>query len=906
MKVPVLFFASFFLLPALFFGVDFSTEVQKASEQASKNGLRVYEISRKTQDLGASRFITAEFLFENTTERTLESEFEFPLSDGEAVVGYALDVNGKMRRGVVVEKDKGRKVFEEIVRRGVDPGLVEQTVGNNFKTRVYPITPHGVRHLEITVQKEIVGNEAKKSAGKIQTETIGKETFFHYYNEIPEFEHTREKSLPKSLVVWWDISSSAKDRDIKAEISLLVRYVKKAAATRVTVVPFCNELHEAHVFGAGGNDIAALESFLLSQQYDGATFISYDFSSFGGDEVLVFSDGIENWFSPTTKNAQKQNAVSVNVISSSRSADFSRLKEIAQAGNGSFINVTELGEDSALSMLEKESFGIGTIDFDAKAIRDVCVSVNPYGLSISGVLLRKTGSLKIPVYVGAKTVRTIEIDVSSVNSEDLPFVSLLWAQKKIDSLSSRFDENRTEIIALAKKFGVVTKGTSLIVLENVSDYVKYEIEPPEELRSEYDRLISRQSGAKNTRVSGIPLAVYRKFEEFREWWKKTPFDWEKTKKEKEAASRREELRGRVVQESNEMAMEAQSPMLMESVSVDAAMEAVPLARTAAAAPRMAGGSAKSAGSTNANSAESENRAKISLRAWDSASPYLAALKKSPSEKMYAEYIALKAEWGASPAFYMEVSDYFLEEGFEWESRRILSNLSELNLENTDVLRALGYKLFERGEYYFAMCVFEKLTSLRTEIPQFHRDLAFAAFYSGNAQKSVDHLWHIASQSWDARYEEIQQTALNDMNSMIARSSGVDTSKIDKKLMENFDCDIRVVLTWNTDDCDIDLWVTDPLGEKCFYGHKLTAQGGRMSRDFTQGYGPEEFALRNAEKGVYKIEANYFGTRKQSVLQPVTVQAEVYTNFGRPNEKREVLTLQLKDVRGTFLVGEVEF
>lgn len=41
-------------------------------------------------------------------------------------------------------------------------------------------------------------------------------------------------------------------------------------------------------------------------------------------------------------------------------------------------------------------------------------------------------------------------------------------------------------------------------------------------------------------------------------------------------------------------------------------------------------------------------------------------------------------------------------------------------------------------------------------------------------------------------------------------------------------DLRVVLTWYADNTDIDLWVTDPKGEKAFYGHQLTYQGGRMS------------------------------------------------------------------------------
>jgi len=39
---------------------------------------------------------------------------------------------------------------------------------------------------------------------------------------------------------------------------------------------------------------------------------------------------------------------------------------------------------------------------------------------------------------------------------------------------------------------------------------------------------------------------------------------------------------------------------------------------------------------------------------------------------------------------------------------------------------------------------------------------------------------------------------------------------------------------------------------------------------------------------------------------VTVQAEVFTNFGRPNEQRRSITLRLESRNDTFKVGEVEF
>ena len=63
-------------------------------------------------------------------------------------------------------------------------------------------------------------------------------------------------------------------------------------------------------------------------------------------------------------------------------------------------------------------------------------------------------------------------------------------------------------------------------------------------------------------------------------------------------------------------------------------------------------------------------------------------------------------------------------------------------------------------------------------------------------------------------------------------------------MKNLDCDVRIVLTWDADLTDVDLWVTEPSGEKCFYDHNRTTIGGMLCRDFTQGYGPEEYCLRS--------------------------------------------------------------
>ena len=103
---------------------------------------------------------TVRMTFYNPNNRPLEGNLQFPLLDGQQITAFALDINGKMRQAVPVEKAKGRQVFEEIERRGVDPGLLENTQGNNFKLRIYPIAANGVRTVELRYSESLKRSES--------------------------------------------------------------------------------------------------------------------------------------------------------------------------------------------------------------------------------------------------------------------------------------------------------------------------------------------------------------------------------------------------------------------------------------------------------------------------------------------------------------------------------------------------------------------------------------------------------------------------------------------------------------------------------------------------------------------------------------------------------------------------
>ncbi|MGH8106099.1 MAG: DUF2135 domain-containing protein, partial [Arenimonas sp.] len=223
-----------------------------------------------------------------------------------------------------------------------------------------------------------------------------------------------------------------------------------------------------------------------------------------------------------------------------------------------------------------------------------------------------------------------------------------------------------------------------------------------------------------------------------------------------------------------------------------------------------------------------------------------------------------------------------------------------------VLRILGYRLMQAGAPELAIPVLEKVQRLAEEEPQSFRDLGLAYAAAHQDQKAIEQLYEVVLRPWDSRFAEIELIALAELNSIVATSTQkLDTGNIDARLLKPMPLDLRVILTWDADNSDMDLWVTDPNDEKSFYGNKLSYQGGRMSDDFTGGYGPEEFSLKRAKPGKYKIEVNFYGNQQQVVAGATTLQVYLTTAFGTAKAKQQSVTLRLKESKETVFVGEFE-
>ena len=144
------------LLLLTLFIVSLSYSQKTPVLQVGEKQLALSSLDVKVTIVGNIATTTYDMSFYNATSRVLEGELKFPLAENQEISRLALEMNGKLREAVVVEKELGRIAFEGIVRRGVDPALLEKGKGNTYNVRVYPISPNGHKRVVIAYEQELL------------------------------------------------------------------------------------------------------------------------------------------------------------------------------------------------------------------------------------------------------------------------------------------------------------------------------------------------------------------------------------------------------------------------------------------------------------------------------------------------------------------------------------------------------------------------------------------------------------------------------------------------------------------------------------------------------------------------------------------------------------------------------
>ncbi len=91
-----------------------------------------------------------EQVFRNDTDATLEGTYFFPIPETASIAEFAIWDGDRRLVGEVRSREEARRVYEEIVRRQRDPGLLEYAGKDLFQASIFPIPPHSDKKLELT------------------------------------------------------------------------------------------------------------------------------------------------------------------------------------------------------------------------------------------------------------------------------------------------------------------------------------------------------------------------------------------------------------------------------------------------------------------------------------------------------------------------------------------------------------------------------------------------------------------------------------------------------------------------------------------------------------------------------------------------------------------------------------
>lgn len=959
-------------------------------EDGRKAPAQIQALKIDVQVVGALATTTWDMTIYNPQARLLEGELVFPLGEGQTVSRFAMDVNGVLREGVVVEKAKGRQVFESIVRRGVDPGLLEMVAGNSFKARIYPIPANGTKRVVIAYEQELPFVSRKDGDALSYTLPMGFDQPIGRFSlavevleqtEAPRFassplqnfelkpwqrsfkaEATREhfkpdaalvllvpkspeasgsfvqrlgderyfylslmpraprepRPAPKKLLIAWDASASASNRDRSKELELLGRYFKRIGTCSVDLVIFRNVPETPRSFTVKNGDWKALRESIEGAPLDGGTaFGALDLSNARCDEALLFSDGV-NTFGPATP---KLPTCPVLAINTALTAQHDRLRFLAESTGGEYLNLSAQTAEQGAESLKTQALAFLRATYEPGAVQEMYPSSGALVrgfFGIAGKLSKDRARITLHFGYGKDERFTRVVTVGGEESTAAP-VARLWAQKKLQQLMLEPELHHESILQLGQTFSLVTPNTSLIVLDALSDYVQFHIVPPVEMQADYFRQVQDENRGKKEAEQRHLESLLTQFKERQTWWE-TEFKplppVQKTNERKDAHG----VAGGAVgvppppppppppsPQQRQAAQRSEAPQPSASEVLESMPTSRNFADTASLSPGVSSRESKSKKESDKPDAEPEPKGTITLKAWNPDTPYLKALAGTPKADRYAAYLKLRAEYGSTPGYFLDVSDLFFRDGNGDLALRILSNIAELKLEDATLLRILGYRLKQLGQHRLSVWASEEVLRMREEEPQSTRDLALACAADGQEQRAADLLWNVVKKPWDGRFRDVNLIALGELNALIGTAkTRINTANMDSRFLRNLPVDVRVVLNWDTDNSDMDLHVIDPRGEECFYSHARTELGGRISADVTGGYGPEEFLLKRAVPGTYKVRANYFGTRQQSVIGATTVVLELYLRYGSGKVENKSVILRLTGSSRLVDVGEFVF
>ncbi|MCI4668243.1 MAG: DUF2135 domain-containing protein [Bacteroidia bacterium] len=930
-----------------------------ASVEDSLQAMILDSLKIHTLIKGSIARTTYELVFYNPHEQQLAGKFFFPKERNQMISRFALEIEGKWREAVVVPAEKGRVAFENTVRKNVDPALVEYASGNIFKAMVFPLPPKGRRRMQISFDERLYSVSAKefqslfqfrslfkekipyvlqevfvegkakasmldhpsieglqpiptglygktegtnkfvedfsilqkgdsKEATTIVEEGQGGETWFSALVEAPF--NGKQRARPGRVILYWDVSHQGKKRKPKQDLEALTLMLKKSMSKEfeLTVHFFDFGIRKSKTYKiAEYEDILPLLEEIKLTPFDGMA--DFDLLKLRKadypadkcpDEIWLFSNGQSPF------GEEQSGDIPFYSILSAPTHNYPFLNKLSRESGGDLIDIYNEGMAAIESSFMVNKPRLMEIEVVKGKVAELYPRIGTAVQSpffLQGKLLSDECELLLKFgYEKGEGQYPYKVKATINKAQNLGSGNLLakqWASSKLSFLMESPRKNKDAILELGMKHKLISPQTPMIVLDRIQDYIDYRIEPPEEWKATYQKAIAYQEKKKKVKLLTHLDELAEEFEARKIWWD-TEFKIPDGMYQQEPKTK-----------SRESGASNDDEEDYDTFGVFSGTDDLP-------PPPPLGVEKK-------NKANKAIEGGISMAKPKLDAAYFEAFKEQDEKSWDSIYFKQKKDYGRLPAFYLDMADWFYDKGQGATALRIVSNLGVLELSNHELMRILAYRFQQWGKTEQAIILLEQVLDIRGEEPQSYRDLGLAHASIEQYQEAIDWLYEVVRRPWNDRFPEVGVVAAHEINAIIARSEEpLATSEIDERFIADLPCDLRIVMGWDANDVDLDLWVIDPRGEKCYYRHQLTEIGGMISKDFTGGYGPEEFLIKNAMKGRYKIKANYYGDNRQSLNGHATLYVKAILDYGRKGQRSQDIILRLEREKQVLEIGEI--
>jgi tetratricopeptide (TPR) repeat protein len=519
------------LLAAVVSTWSFAEEAPVSLTASDGTGLKLVKLQARGVAQDPLAFTELTMTFQNPLDRVLEGQFKVTLPPGATVSRFAMKLDGRWQEGEVVERQAARRAYEDFLHRRQDPALLEQSGGNEFTAKVFPIPAKGVKEVVLSYSHELVQSSARyvvplkglpevaeldvKVTGVVGDGVLAKQRFVPNADFVAEPKHNQLGARAGDLVVARVVPLQATATDEISALTLfvdssgsralgwveqtaLVRSLVAALAAKqpkleLSVIAFDQELAPLYQGAASGFGEAQVKA-LKARRALGASNVELVLKHLQNKptaRVVIISDGVLTAGVDEGPNLQalllKAKAAGVQRVDAITVGGLRDEAALAKLTTGSLprdgavldgaLGAEELARRLSLSTRSKLAVTVA----GASAV---------YPKQLSGLQAGDAALVYAQLPAGAKLQVSVDGKVQPVSDAQLasierPLLERAWAKARIDGLQVQLDQAdgapqreqiKKEIVDLSTKSRVLSSLTALLVLETEADYARFKID----------------------------------------------------------------------------------------------------------------------------------------------------------------------------------------------------------------------------------------------------------------------------------------------------------------------------------------------------------------------------------------------------------------------------------------------